>query len=78
MHQNMASDFREIAPRVPHASRGQGAPIWWNSRLPDDGAAGAAGGKRSAEDEEVEARAAALRGDGGEKRARHSEPGGLD
>lgn len=48
------------------ASCDKGAPIWWNSTLPDRDEAGA-GSKRSAEqeaeDEEIERRAKALRGD---------------
>lgn len=48
------------------ASCDKGAPIWWNSTLPDRDEPGA-GSKRSAEDEaadeEIERRAKALRGD---------------
>eukprot|EP00291_Cryptomonas_curvata_P020348 CAMPEP_0172177374 /NCGR_PEP_ID=MMETSP1050-20130122/15398_1 /TAXON_ID=233186 /ORGANISM="Cryptomonas curvata, Strain CCAP979/52" /LENGTH=184 /DNA_ID=CAMNT_0012849881 /DNA_START=43 /DNA_END=597 /DNA_ORIENTATION=+ len=47
----------KIAPSVltgciSCASCDKGAPIWWNSRLPDDDG----GGKRSAEDEEIDRR----------------------
>mmetsp|Transcript_46930 Transcript_46930/g.111751 ORF Transcript_46930/g.111751 Transcript_46930/m.111751 type:complete len:215 (+) Transcript_46930:143-787(+) len=78
----------KIAPNVTTgciscASCDKGAPIWWNSKLPDP--KGSGGGKRaapaapSAEDEEIERRAAMLRGDvlaPAEKKARTSEEGG--
>mmetsp|Transcript_1737 Transcript_1737/g.3958 ORF Transcript_1737/g.3958 Transcript_1737/m.3958 type:complete len:206 (+) Transcript_1737:85-702(+) len=74
----------KIAPSVTTgciscASCDKGAPIWWNSRLPqDEGRSGGKGREAEAEQEEedaeIERRAAMLRGDGdgdaGNKRAR--------
>ncbi len=50
------------------ASCDKGAPIWWNSKLPEDEGKGGSGSKRQSErdeeeDEEIERRAKALRGD---------------